>query len=397
MKKAFYSLLCLSLLAACDSGGNRRAITERGEMDTRILMRIANPSSEDRFAFASQGMGGGMQQPQQQKSAVDDLSFHFDTPPGWVEVPTTQYRQVNFIIDNNPDAECYLSILPNRGGGVEANINRWRGQMGLGPLSADEIAALERKPLLNQPATFMVCEGSFGGMGGESKPDFLMAGLILEIEGFSIFVKMTGPKAVVSGHLEGFDTFASTLHLTEPGQEHNHDAPQAHSADDGHDHSAPAGAQGQAVDVSKLTWNAPADWVQGPDRDMRLVTYTTGEVECYVTVLGGDGGGVEMNINRWRGQMGQTPLSATEIAALPTLKMLGRKCPVVAIRGAYSGMDGTPQDGYMMMGVSCILPGNALFVKMVGPEAAVTAQLSSFGAFCESMQEATTSGENGNG
>lgn len=134
----------------------------------------------------------------------------------------------------------------------------------------------------------------------------------------------------------------------------------------------------------------PSGWTMGADRPMRLVTFTIDDrenTECYTTVLAGSGGGLEANVNRWRGQMGQSPLTPGEVAALPTIQMLGRQAVLVEVKGEYTGMDGAAQPESMMLGAICALPTQTLFVKMSGPEAAVAAERENFVSFCESLVE----------
>ena len=100
----------------------------------------------------------------------------------------------------------------------------------------------------------------------------------------------------------------------------------------------PASPGAEAAGGAPLAWTVPAGWTQGPDRPMRLVTFACtpeggaaaaqpgspeGSVECYVAELGGMGGGVAANFNRWRGQLGQPPLKDADIAALPRITVLG--------------------------------------------------------------------------
>ena len=122
---------------------------------------------------------------------------------------------------------------------------------------------------------------------------------------------------------------------------------------------------------------------------MRIVTYTagaSGKAECAVSMLTGAAGGVDANINRWRGQLGQTELQSADIAALPKIKVLGKDSPLVEISGSYTGMDGAAQTGYMLLGAVGEVPGNTVFVKMIGPEAEVKAEKEHFIAFCQSLK-----------
>ena len=120
---------------------------------------------------------------------------------------------------------------------------------------------------------------------------------------------------------------------------------------------------------------------------MREVTYLAGEqgeIECYVTLLAGEGGGLASNLDRWRGQLGQPPLRPEEVAALPRFPMLDTQAVAVEIVRAEGRTDG-PE---MVLGAVCLLSGHSIFVKLLGPRAAVEAQRESFLQFCRSAEAA---------
>ena len=139
-----------------------------------------------------------------------------------------------------------------------------------------------------------------------------------------------------------------------------------------------------------FTWEIPAGWLPEPRRPMRTVTFKLpGEdTECYVVVLGGDGGGLAANINRWCDQMGRPHLDADDMAALTRIPMLGGEGTVVSIEGSYEGMSGESVEAATMLGAVCLLPGRSVFVKLIGPTASVEPQREAFLEFCKSMKEA---------
>ncbi len=142
--------------------------------------------------------------------------------------------------------------------------------------------------------------------------------------------------------------------------------------------AVPEGAKG-------FRWEAPAHWEKGPDKSMRLVTYAVGDSECYIVSLGGDGGGVTANVNRWYQQLMQPTPSDAELDALPRLKVLGQD----AIFSEVHGVDpsAADEDGKrrMLLGVVCPLQDQTLFIKMIGQEDQVAAEVDHFKAFCQSL------------
>ena len=71
------------------------------------------------------------------------------------------------------------------------------------------------------------------------------------------------------------------------------------------------------TEISRFTWEKPASWIPAEGSSMRLasfeIPFSTGSGDLSIMELGGDGGGLEANVNRWRGQIGLGPLTKLEI------------------------------------------------------------------------------------
>jgi hypothetical protein len=308
----------------------------------------------------------------------------------------------NFKVDPDADAECYLTVLSGTGGGVEANVNRWRAQLSLDPISPAELAEYPTVPALGQEALLVEFEGAYKGMSGEEgKEGYKLLGLILEDRGNAVFVKMTGPAPIVDREKENFIVFSQSLKVAQgqsaaqlpeghppiPGQSPSQ-LPEGHPEIG--DVDAMALTPGMRDDTSLVQkWTAPETWTQAPEKPMRIVTFTMGESgnsECYVTSLSGPAGGVEANVNRWQQQMGQPPLDGPALAELPTVTILGKPSPMIAITGNFTDMDGQGGEAFALLGAICPLDAETLFVKMTGPASEVQANKDEFVAFCESLQ-----------
>jgi hypothetical protein len=73
----------------------------------------------------------------------------------------------------------------------------------------------------------------------------------------------------------------------------------------------------RVTQISSFTWEKPTLWIPNEGSSMRLasfeIPYSTGSGDLSIMELGGDGGGLEANVNRWRGQIGLDPLTKLEI------------------------------------------------------------------------------------
>ena len=123
--------------------------------------------------------------------------FKWDLPTGWKELPPRQFRDANFTLADDSSVECFLTVMPGGGGGLAGNVTRWRGQMKLPEISAEEIGALPRVEMFGRQATLVELTGTFVGRGGAPKEDYGFLAIFLELPGTTLTLKMTGPEASV--------------------------------------------------------------------------------------------------------------------------------------------------------------------------------------------------------
>jgi hypothetical protein len=95
---------------------------------------------------------------------------------------------------------------------VLGNVNRWRQQMGLPELDAPALAELPRIRVLGGEAIVVDLEGDFrDDMRRPPVPQARMLGAIRVRAQDVVFVKMTGPAAVVAPEREAFLDFCRSL------------------------------------------------------------------------------------------------------------------------------------------------------------------------------------------
>lgn len=70
--------------------------------------------------------------------------FEYKTPPGWIPQPLAPMRLASFKVAGSNGAEADISVVSLAGiaGGDLANINRWRDQLKLPPVSETELASI---------------------------------------------------------------------------------------------------------------------------------------------------------------------------------------------------------------------------------------------------------------
>ncbi len=306
-------------------------------------------------------------------------SFQWETPEGWQILAPKPMRDLNFAVGDASEIECFVSVLSSSGGGVAANVNRWRQQMGLAPDSAEAIDALPKIAVLGSAGTLVELDGTYSGMRGDQNAEnSKMLAVFVPLGERTVTIKMIGPGEQVNGERDHFTQFAMSLKDSASA------APALTAAADGHESS-----EGTVHEtVGGLAFEVPREWKPAGERPMRLVTYTlgaVGETECYISALSGTGGGAEANLNRWLGQMGQPPLTADALAALPTITVLDQSVPLLETSGTYKNMRGETMNDYALAGVFVTSGDTSFSIKLIGPQADVAANRAAFTAFCESL------------
>lgn len=110
------------------------------------------------------------------------------------------------------------------------------------------------------------------------------------------------------------------------------EAAHDHASHEGHDHAGAApdmgagampmgGLEAPAEKPRGLAWTLPAGWKELPGNGIRLATLVPPgglKTEGTVVALPGDSGGELANANRWRGQIGLTPVDEAGLAGART-------------------------------------------------------------------------------
>src|SRR5439155_9629440 len=85
----------------------------------------------------------------------EESQMRWTLPAGWLEEKGSATREASFRFGSlEPKLEMTVLKLPGDGGGLPANVNRWRGQLGLDRATDSELAAsIEKISGVNVEAT----------------------------------------------------------------------------------------------------------------------------------------------------------------------------------------------------------------------------------------------------
>jgi hypothetical protein len=281
VKRAAAALL--ALLAACGEDEQIRVYDAPKEPTWRMIAGLV-PAGDHTWFFKATGASPRVAERAGEIEAflgglkVEGGEVRWTLPSGWTEDKARRDRVATLLLGS---LELSVTKLGGTAGGPLANINRWRGQLGLPALAEAELAA-NSATLPNQVL----------------KVDFV------------------GPKKPPAG------------------------PPMAASAPP--PPPPPPPDRGEDLDEVRklLDFSLPAGWTQNPQPGpMRLLEFRAGEATVSLTYMQGNAGGLAPNVNRWRGQVGLGSLDeAGATASAPPFEFINGEGHYAQIAGADKAM-----------------------------------------------------------
>ncbi|MBI1371272.1 MAG: hypothetical protein GC159_00715 [Phycisphaera sp.] len=132
------------------------------------------------------------------------ITFAQPLPEGWRETTAPGGVSLHTFDAGGAGAMMSITLLPGDAGGMHANINRWRQQVGLAPVDASKIGEVAKL------ASVDGLEGASVDLAGESKR---IVGVILPTPTSTWFIKMTGPNEAVEAQVAAFQQFVRSVHF----------------------------------------------------------------------------------------------------------------------------------------------------------------------------------------
>ena len=157
--------------------------------------------------------------------AVIAAGLTFTAPDGWRQSPSgSSMRVAEFTLPRAAgDAEDALLILyyfGGSGGSVDANMQRWIGQIQQPDGKPSSAAAKKETRRVNNLALTLVdvsgtyvAEMAPGAAARNNKPRFRLRAGVVETSNGPYFIKLTGPEKTVAKWERAFDQFVGSLRL----------------------------------------------------------------------------------------------------------------------------------------------------------------------------------------
>lgn len=293
--------------------------------------------------------------------AQKTIEFDYQLPEGWTEAPKSDFKQINIVLSEEPKADCYLTILPLKGGEILPNLNRWRAQFDLPPLNSPAEQTNESILFIEKQTSLFNISGNFKSLK-EAGKDYVSFCLIQSDDQNSYSFKFIGPGEFILKEKNNLISFLESIKI----RVKNVVVPKIPSTN-------------LPIIPDSIIWETPKTWVQGEQKAQRVATFKPqgkDGPECYIAVFGG---GILENINRWRIQMNLPSIASIEDQELVNFTAPLGSGVAIFVEGNYTGgMTGAPIENAMLAGAIILGSNKTVFVKMVGTKTEVLNEKESF-------------------
>ncbi len=121
-------------------------------------------------------------------------------------------RRATFLVKgaDGQTAEVVVSVFPGDVGGLLANINRWRGQIGMGPAAPDEISSFTSDMEVDGTKSTVVDLKADAVPPGKTQPPRMLV-VTVPHAGSSWFFKITGDAPLVAAQKDAFLQFVKSV------------------------------------------------------------------------------------------------------------------------------------------------------------------------------------------
>ena len=147
----------------------------------------------------------------------------FTTPAGWhAQAPTSSMRIAEFALPHadgdGEDAQLVIYYFGGEGGSVDANLQRWVGQMQQPDgRPSNAVAKKETRSVNGLSVTLLDVSGTYvaemapGAVAHNNKPNFRLRAGVVETRNGPYFIKLTGPAKTVGKWDTAYAQFVGSL------------------------------------------------------------------------------------------------------------------------------------------------------------------------------------------
>ena len=147
-------------------------------------------------------------------ASVSALGLAFPLPSGWKSSPPSSPMRLAEVAvpdaSTDPAKACSITFS-TAGGEIQANIDRWAGQV-LDSSGAPSKPNVTKRQVAGMAVTTAEMTGKYAGMGDSTpRENWTMRASIIETPGGLLFIKMTGPAEQMAAAAKSFDAMVDGL------------------------------------------------------------------------------------------------------------------------------------------------------------------------------------------
>ena len=331
-------------------------------------------------------------------SAASEVGFpgslRWTLPAGWKQVPPPPGRMgirsaaAIQISPDHPQILLTMSALPPAAATLAPNVTRWAGIIGL--QYSDAMLGQAMHTQSGDLSTDIV------DLNNDAAPPQRLFGAIVQKPGEAWAFKVSGPGDAVGSQKSRFNDFIASIRFDDSGSATAaaiSPAPVPGPAlPPGHPQVAPGRAAvgvpesaapvAATQGVAGARWTLPVGWTaEAVPNSFRLATIYPGTKAALIKVskMRGLGGGLGMNVSRWREEVGLGPVD--DSTADP-----GQQIQLGECRFTLHDYTGPANGGSRLIVAAVDVEGETWYFKLSGPADTITAQNVAFNQFLASLK-----------
>jgi hypothetical protein len=302
---------------------------------------------------------------------ADQPPITWTIPKDWKQLPSgNAMRYATFAVStDDPKAQVTVVPLPMEAAALLPNVKRWAGQLKLPNVSEADLAKYSQQTQVSGEQAVLI---DMTGSADSGNPPIRLLAAIVPHGDKAWFFTLKAPEGIVSAQKANFEQFIHSIQFS-----------SSPSIADGK-----SGNQAEAASYKLAEWKTPTGWQEQPGSNtMRVTSFRVGSADEHTEVIvskipAGGFGSIPDNLNRWRGQVGLSPVARPEPDSNESVSIGGHDSIMFSFKGTAAGSAPARTLTIVMDQEG----GDYWFIKMLGPDTVVAKQIDALKQFVGSMK-----------
>jgi hypothetical protein len=191
----FFFVAAAVVVAGCSKSGSAPTSASNENQPTMTVTQQSSPPpalppGHPTIDMSAQTLPSG--------ATAQEENPQWTVPSGWEPGPSSSVRRGSWTV-KGPDgqsADVAVTAFPGDVGGLLANLNRWRAQIGVPPVTADQVASITSNIDVSGTSATVVDFTADKPAQGKTQPQRMVV-VTLSHAGNSWFFKMTGDAPLI--------------------------------------------------------------------------------------------------------------------------------------------------------------------------------------------------------